>query len=121
MKYIQHHKFVPVKKCERMKKDTNSNTEWFNGGRPAKIDPEKVTNSILNMKDGPTNGNTMTSSQLHEFITKFHVKNCVERLNMKECDVKTLSSTNTLHWVANKVRANDKFSIFFKRREQERN
>ena len=47
MKYIQHHKFVPVKKCERMKKDTNSNTEWFNGGRPAKIDPpEEVTNSI---------------------------------------------------------------------------
>ena len=86
VKYILHHKFVPVEKpafYERMKKDTNSNTEWFNGGCPAKIDPpEEVTNSILlNMKeDGPTNGNTMTSSQLHEYITKFHVKNCIERL-----------------------------------------
>ena len=114
VKYILHHQFVPVKKTafyERMKKDTNSNTEWFNAGRPAKIDPEEVTNSILNMEDGPTNGNTMTSSSLHEFITKFHIKNCVERLNMRECDVKALSK-NTLHRVANKVRANDKFSIF---------
>ena len=114
MKYILHHKFVPVEKpafYERMKKDTNSNTEWFNAGRPATVDPEGVTNSILNMEDGPTNGNTMTSSSLHEFITKFHIKNCVERLNMRECDVKALSK-NTLHRVANKVRANDKFNIF---------
>ena len=55
VKYILHHNFVPVKKTafyDRMKKHTDSNTEWFDCGCPAKIDPEEVTNSILSWRRG---------------------------------------------------------------------
>ena len=116
VKYMLQHNYVPVKKSafyDKMKHDTSESTEWHNKGRPAKIDPEEVANYVFNMKDGPTNGNTMTSSDLHELIRSYHVKNCVERLKIKECDVKPLGQ-NTLYRVANKVRATDRFSIFKK-------
>jgi hypothetical protein len=112
--FVLKNEYVPVKKSafyDKMKKDTNENTEWFQIGRPALINAEEVAEYIVNMKDGPTNGNTMAASFLYDLIKRLYHKNCVEEHGMKECDVKELSN-NTIYRVANKVRASDKFNIF---------
>ena len=112
--YLLKNEYVPVRRSAlyaTMKKNLKDSSEWFNRGRPALVDAEAVAEHIMNMKDGPTNGNTMGSSFLHDLIKELHRKNCVEGQNMRACDVPKLNY-NTIYRIANKVRASDKFSIF---------